>query len=329
MTSLVKDLNSKWAPSTESSTQRKRLVIVGDVHGRLPQLMKLLEKIGFDNKSGDHLVFTGDLINKGPDSPGVVQLAMDLGASAVRETTKIACWRRMHSLRAVVFPTTSGSDGRLVFEDSNVPLPEDIPYAVSSDYVTATQLSEEQVAWLSSLPLILRIGTLQGATTAPWNAGSIVVAHAGLVPSVPLEQQDPWAVMNMHGLVHPTEDTHHETIQVALTKAARDRFWRRASFEATADDAGLSQSPGSQDQEETWRSPDGIAPIEASEGKLWRDAWNESQNLIEVPGQRTVVVYGHDARAGLQVRREMDSSEDLGEEGVNGVWSSVEQVKET
>lgn len=65
----------------------------------------------------------------------------------------------------------------------------------------------------------------------------------------------------------------------------------------------------------------GIVPIEASEGKLWRDAWNESQNLIEVPGQRTVAVYGHDARAGLQVRREMESSEDLGEEGVNGVWS--------
>src|ERR1700744_6498091 len=44
---------------------------------------ELLQKLDFD-KERDHLIFTGDMIFKGPDSLGVVDLARDLGASCVR-----------------------------------------------------------------------------------------------------------------------------------------------------------------------------------------------------------------------------------------------------
>ncbi len=45
--------------------------VVGDVHGRRAQLAALLEALPRDGDS-DTLVFLGDLIDRGPDAPGVV-----------------------------------------------------------------------------------------------------------------------------------------------------------------------------------------------------------------------------------------------------------------
>lgn len=325
---FIQDLDPERVPSAEPQAQRKRLVIVGDVHGRLAQLQKLLQKINFDRSAGDHLVFTGDLVNKGPDIPGVVQLAIDLGASAVRgnnEDRVLAAHGFLKSGRVSAAVDDNGGPG---FEDSSKKVPEDIPFAISSDYITATQLSDEHISWLSSLPLILRLGSLKGATSPPWNAGSIVVAHGGLVPLVPLEEQDPWAVMNMRSLVYPSDEPRPEAIQKALAKRTRVRLCRRAAFRGTKDeelDAELSRVLGLPDDDQTFEIPQDNknvpVPIEAKDGKLWRDAWNEAQNLIEAPEQRTVVVYGHDARAGLQVQMEVEIPGRLKETGVKGTWT--------
>jgi hypothetical protein len=51
-------------------------------------------------------------------------------------------------------------------------------------------------------------------------------------------------------------------------------------------------------------------PLESREGDWWIDAWNRWQNSIEDPEQRSVVVYGHDARVGLQVGTDEAASED-------------------
>jgi|CXWL01.1.fsa_nt_gi hypothetical protein len=58
-----------------------RTLIVGDVHGCLDELRALLEKCG--HCIGDSLIFVGDLVAKGPDSQGVVQLAREQGALSV------------------------------------------------------------------------------------------------------------------------------------------------------------------------------------------------------------------------------------------------------
>ncbi|KAK2040716.1 Metallo-dependent phosphatase [Colletotrichum somersetense] len=220
---LIRDLNPILSPTAEPSASRRRLVIVGDVHGYLSKLKTLLENIGFDKASGDHLVLTGDLINKGPDSPRVVQLAMDHGASAVRGNNEDRVLAAHRLLRIGRVPSVPSGDREPPFKDSSAPLPQDIPYAVSSDFITATQLSDAQVAWLSSLPLILRVGPLRGAVSAPWNAGSVVVVHGGLVPSLPLEEQDPWAVINMRSLVLPSKETHPDAVREALAKRCQDR----------------------------------------------------------------------------------------------------------
>jgi Calcineurin-like phosphoesterase len=59
-----------------------RTVIVGDVHGCAGELDSLLDTIAF--ASGDRLVFVGDLVARGPDSLGVLDIARTTGAIIVR-----------------------------------------------------------------------------------------------------------------------------------------------------------------------------------------------------------------------------------------------------
>jgi hypothetical protein len=56
--------------------------VVGDVHGELRALHKLLTRLGY-NRHGEHpqgrrLIFIGDLCDRGPDSPGVIALVRRL-----------------------------------------------------------------------------------------------------------------------------------------------------------------------------------------------------------------------------------------------------------
>ncbi len=55
------------------------LDVVGDVHGELDALLSLMRVLGYDaqgrHPGGRHLVFVGDLCDRGPDSPGVLALA--------------------------------------------------------------------------------------------------------------------------------------------------------------------------------------------------------------------------------------------------------------
>ena len=70
-----------------------RTIIVGDVHGCRRELEQLLDRVRFS--SGDRLVFVGDLIARGPDTRGVLDIARRTGAIIVRgnHEQKILDWR--------------------------------------------------------------------------------------------------------------------------------------------------------------------------------------------------------------------------------------------
>ncbi len=57
-------------------------IAIGDVHGNLPALESLLEKVEPDLRPDDHLVFLGDLIDRGPDARGCVERIVALAASS-------------------------------------------------------------------------------------------------------------------------------------------------------------------------------------------------------------------------------------------------------
>jgi len=59
-----------------------RTIIIGDVYGCLDELNRLFDDLDFSDS--DRLIFVGDLINKGPNSKGVVDRVRELNAECVK-----------------------------------------------------------------------------------------------------------------------------------------------------------------------------------------------------------------------------------------------------
>lgn len=145
---------------------RKRTLIVGDVHGCLEELQDLLREAGCNED--DQLVFVGDLVAKGPNSLGVVRLAREREARSVRGNHDQHCLRWWDAKRA----------GRA------------LPELREPHQAVADALGEGDWAWLDSLPFWLELPEEDA-----------LVVHAGLLPDLPLEDQDPYDLMNMRSIL--------------------------------------------------------------------------------------------------------------------------------
>jgi predicted phosphodiesterase len=130
-------------------------LIIGDVHGCLLELEELLHEAG--HTATDTLVFCGDLVAKGPDSQGVVQLAREKGAYSV-----------LGNHDAHVLKIGKGGEGKKHHEQ------------------VAKTLTDADWRWLEALPIVLPLEPL----------GAVIV-HGGLVPGVPLDKQEKDVVINM------------------------------------------------------------------------------------------------------------------------------------
>lgn len=137
-----------------------RTFIVGDVHGCASELEALLDRNRFG--VGDKLVFVGDLIARGPDSLGVLDVARRTGAIIVRgnHEQKLLDWRRNKKTAL----------GKLHLEVAQSLRPVD------------WTLLETSPLWFD-LP----------------EHGARVV-HAGLVPGTPIEEQDAVDLLHLRTL---------------------------------------------------------------------------------------------------------------------------------
>ena len=143
-----------------------RTLIVGDLHGCREELEDLLDESGWER--GDQLVAVGDLVAKGPDSQGVIRLLQDIGGRAVRGNHDQHCLRWWDAKR------------------SGEPLPKLRP----SHQAVAEVLEESDWIWLAGRPLWLELPEHDA-----------LVVHAGLLPALPLEEQDPYDLMNMRSIL--------------------------------------------------------------------------------------------------------------------------------
>ncbi|KAF2657266.1 Metallo-dependent phosphatase [Lophiostoma macrostomum CBS 122681] len=180
----IKSMDEKHLPKGN-----KRLIAVGDVHGCKEELEQLLKEVEF-NEAHDHLILTGDIVAKGPDSAGVVSLAQKYGASCVRgnHEDKLLLSIAETSERKASLPGPTDNDPK----NSDF-LDEESHSHGADDYTLrklAKQFSAEQITWLKELPVILKVERIP-------LMGEVLVVHAGLVADVPLDQQDPFQVMNM------------------------------------------------------------------------------------------------------------------------------------
>ncbi|MBX7194806.1 MAG: metallophosphoesterase [Sandaracinaceae bacterium] len=131
-----------------------RTLVVGDVHGCSEELRALLQEAGF-RAGDDRLVSVGDLVNKGPDSAGVVRLVRSVGGLAVLGNHDDLILRCAAARRAG--DDTDFSDGvRRVVK----------------------RLEDAELAWLERLPVSIAL-----------EEHHVIVVHAGLLPNVPLSSQ--------------------------------------------------------------------------------------------------------------------------------------------
>lgn len=175
-------------------------------------MVNLLAKLQYEART-DHLIFAGDFISKGPSSPNVVDLAMSAHASCVRgnhEDRVLLVYRDMYSHRMtheqksqkVLPPPMPGMpQGMLQNEpttDDPVVESQSFEHGDAVDRQLASSFSKRQIDYMSNCPVILDVGQVKGM-------GDVHVVHAGLIPGVGLERQDPMGVMHMRTI---DLDTH-------------------------------------------------------------------------------------------------------------------------
>lgn len=122
------------------------------------------------NHDEDVCVFVGDLVNKGPDSYGVVRTLREIGAIGVVGNHDVAMLRLVEKLKTGEALTPKES------ESSLLPLAVDCPADV--------------YAFMASIPHLLC-----------FHAYRLVITHGGIDPSIVLEKQAIEAITRMRNLV--------------------------------------------------------------------------------------------------------------------------------
>ena len=141
-----------------------RTIFVGDVHGCLHELEDLLDACAY--AAGNRVILAGDLVAKGPDSPGVLRLFERLRALGVRGNHDHAVLRWRDTVRSGV-----------------------VPDRITQHLALAQKLTPEEWAVLEHLPLYLPVPDHQ-----------TIVVHGGIVPGIPIELQEQDMLLNMRTL---------------------------------------------------------------------------------------------------------------------------------
>ncbi len=142
-----------------------RTIIVGDVHGCAVELGQLLHDLAFHGD--DRLVLVGDLVARGPDTPGVLDLVRRHAGKAVRGNHE----QRLLDVRQA---RARGERG---------------PRLGPSHEAVMREMTHARWAYLEAMPLWLDLPEHR-----------VRVVHAGIVPGTPMGSQDPWAMLHMRTL---------------------------------------------------------------------------------------------------------------------------------
>jgi protein phosphatase len=145
--------------------------IIGDVHGCFGELVRLLERLGYRISGkgrgsgaitatpppGRQAVFVGDLVDRGPDSPGVLRLVMAMCAAG----------------NALCIPGNHDAKFLRWLEGRNVALTHGLDITTRQFAHEPDGFRDQIRGFLTTLPIYLWL-----------DAGALAVAHAGLKPSM-------------------------------------------------------------------------------------------------------------------------------------------------
>ncbi len=143
--------------------------VLGDVHGRLDLLEELLSRLG-----ERRIVHCGDLCDRGPDSRGVIQRLIEVGAVGVRGNHEEWLIRWASGAGFDDFALHPGMGGKATLASYGV----DPSSGLGEIERSWRRVPLEHRLWLAALPLALRI---EVAGESWW------VLHAGLPPQFGFE----------------------------------------------------------------------------------------------------------------------------------------------
>lgn len=138
-----------------------RTFILGDVHGCAVELRRMLELL--EPETADRILAVGDLVNRGPDSAGVLDIA------------------RKHNIQ----PVLGNHEDRLLRAWKS----GDASNLKERDRATFDQLSGDDFAWMAQCPHVFRLLELRA-----------LVVHGGFLPGKALEKQPPAEVLRLQVL---------------------------------------------------------------------------------------------------------------------------------
>ncbi|KAF3935986.1 hypothetical protein ABW20_dc0103706 [Dactylellina cionopaga] len=275
------NLHQDYIPTREG-TPKKHLIFIGDVHGMLDEfqeLMKLLGREGFLEHS--HVVLAGDFISKGPDSVGVLDMAMKLKVSCVRGNHEDEVMRVYWKLQKSLEEAKDDKEeilGERSVEDSDKENDNDDDKDDDEEHEHADKQKKKhknkdkkkkkhhknkknkhhRQKYKHSDILLAKALTPSHAAfidacplilkldSVP-HLGDVAVVHAGMIPGVELKHQRPGVLMNIRSFIKDM-------------------------------------------------------PTPGRKGVHWTKLWNQYMKSRS-EGEKLTVVYGHDARRGLDLKR--------------------------
>src|ERR1700761_2197178 len=144
-----------------------RTYAIGDTHGCLSQLERLVERCEKDAASERvRFIFLGDYIDRGPDSRGVVNFLIDLQKYSPDE---VICLRGNHE--DMLLAALGSEDAELQWRQNGAA-------ATLKSYkaINVHSVPSQHIDWFRSLPLF-------------YDDGRRYFVHAGVHPGRPLNQQ--------------------------------------------------------------------------------------------------------------------------------------------
>ena len=160
---------------------------VGDIHGRSDLLAVLIDEAAREPKLRDKraIVFLGDLVDRGPDSLGAIDLAIGARARIGADEAIALMGNHETMMRLALDPDTPRDDAIDAFDTwignggdrtmAEFLKTEEAPHDVDDMLAYARgSLPPRVLAWLSSL-------------RPSWRSGQVLFVHAGVNPQVELE----------------------------------------------------------------------------------------------------------------------------------------------
>ena len=153
-----------------------KLDIIGDIHGQYAALQALLAHLGYDDDGahpqGRHLILLGDLVDRGPDVPGVLAWYQRLHARGRAQTVL-----GNHEINLLLNDAKDGSGwffDRRAARDARI-------YAPWQRYPAAQKVA--LVAFLNTQPLVLQRADLR-IVHAAWDGDAIARLQAATTADV-------------------------------------------------------------------------------------------------------------------------------------------------